>query len=86
MLAEYCWKDYLLPQTLNNKQDIINRLSADTNALVIVNHPIVRNGYSVQDFQYLTHFSCIDVLSPSCISTTMWDAALSAGKPVFTNG
>jgi hypothetical protein len=84
--AKVCWKDYLLPQTLNNKQDIINRLSADTNTLVIVNHPMVRNGYSVRDFQYLTHYSCLDVLSPSCLSTAMWDAALSAGKPVFTTG
>lgn len=80
------WKDYLLPQTLNNKQDIINSLSADTGALVIINHPMVRNGYSLRDFQYLTHYSCLDVLSPSCISTAMWDAALSAGKPVFLTG
>ena len=47
---------------------------------------MVRNGYSVHDFQYLTNYSCLDVLSPSCISTAMWDAALSAGKPVFTTG
>ena len=84
--TKVCWKDYLLPQTLNNKQDIINCLSEDTNALVIVNHPMVRNGYSLHDFQYLTNYRCLDVLSPSCISTAMWDAALTAGKPVFTTG
>lgn len=80
------WKDYLLPQTLNNKQEIINSLTEDPNSLVIVNHPMVRNGYSLRDFQYLTHYPCLDVLSPSCISTGMWDAALSSGKPVFTTG
>jgi len=81
-----CWKDYLLPQTINNKQDILDRLSADTNALVIINHPLVRSAYSFNDFRYLTNYNCLEVLSPSCISTSLWDAALSAGKPVFIVG
>lgn len=81
-----CWKDYLLPQTINNKQDILNHLSTDTNSLVIINHPLVRNAYSSNDFKYLTNYNCMEVLSPSCISTSLWDAALSAGKPVFIVG
>ena len=81
-----CWRDYLLPQTINNKQDILNHLSVDTNSLVIINHPLVRNAYSSNDFKYLTNYNCMEVLSPSCISTCLWDAALSNGKPVFIVG
>lgn len=81
-----CWKDYLFPQTTNNKQNILNLLSVDTNSLVIINHPLLRNAYSSTDVEYLTNYSCMEVLSPFCISTAIWDAALSAGKPVFIVG
>ena len=82
-----CWKDYLLPQTIYNKQDILNHLSVtDTSALIIINHPLVRNGYSASDFTKLGNYNCIEVLNPACNSSRFWDAALSAGKPVFIIG
>jgi len=82
-----CWKDYFLPQTLNNKQDVLDRIgTTDHNALLIINHPLERNGYRATDFTYLTRYSCMEVLNPTCNSSALWDAALSAGKPIFILG
>ena len=79
-----CWKDYLLPQTVNNKQDIIQRIhQTDSNAFISINHPLLRNGYHASDFNHLTKYNCVEVLNPACNSSSLWDAALSAGKPVF---
>jgi hypothetical protein len=80
------WLDYILPQTRNNKQDIINALSPDTNSVVILNHPALRNGYTQEDLLYLTNYDCMEVLSPSAIASEQWDATLSAGKAVFIVG
>lgn len=82
-----CWKDYMLPQSLSNKQHILDELdNSAPEAIVVLNHPLIRNGYTPSDVQYLTHYSCMEVLNPSCISTRVWDAALSNGKPVFIVG
>jgi hypothetical protein len=80
------WLEYLFPQTANNKQDILNYLSLDTNSLVILNHPSLRNGYSDKELSRLTNFNCMEVLSPYGISEKQWDIVLSAGKPVFVVG
>jgi hypothetical protein len=80
------WLEYLFPQTANNKQDILNYLSLDTNSLVILNHPALRNGYSDKELSSLTNFNCMEVLSPYGISEKQWDIVLSAGKPVFVVG
>lgn len=82
-----CWKDYLLPQTLSNKQNILERLNnTSPGGLVVINHPIVRNGYRASELKYLTHYSCMEVLSPLGNSSKLWDKCLSAGKPVFIIG
>lgn len=82
-----CWKDYFFPQTLNNKQHIIYCLhNASPNGLVIINHPMLRGNYSVMNLKYLTGYSCMEVLHPSGNSSVLWDAALSAGRPVFIVG
>ena len=82
-----CWKDYLLPQTLSNKQNILDRLNNTAqDGLVVINHPLERNGYRSSDFKYLTHYACMEVLNPSCNSSALWDECLSAGKPVFIIG
>ena len=82
--SKVCWKDYLFPQTVYNKQNILNHLSStDTGALIVINHPLLRNGYCLSDFTQLSSYNCIEVLNPACKSSALWDAALSAGKPVF---
>lgn len=83
--SEVEWLDYLLPQLLNNKQDVLNHL-AGANNIVIVNHPSSFHGYNASDFRYLTNYQCMEVLNPYAISMDCWDTALSNGKPVFIVG
>jgi len=81
-----CWIDYLLPQTLSNKQNILNCLYSDPNNVVVLNHPGNRNGYYASDLKYLSNYHCIEVLNPFAISLAHWDTALSCGKPAFIVG
>ena len=83
---QVCWLDYFFPQTLHNKQDILNRLATDRNAVIVLSHPAVRKGYMPEDILYLSNYHCMEVLSPMGISSMQWDAALSVGKPVFLLG
>ncbi len=78
--------DYLFPQSLSNKQNILNHLSADPGNVVIINHPGDDYGYSVSDFKYLINYNCIEVLSRFAFSMPHWDSALSNGHPVFIVG
>ncbi|MFZ4544422.1 MAG: hypothetical protein ACOYOA_10260, partial [Saprospiraceae bacterium] len=75
--------DYFFPQTRSNKQDLLNRLSANRNNMVIVNHPTVRDGYIKEDFNFLSNYHCMEIASPYQTSYSYWDQALSAGKPIF---
>ena len=77
------WADFLLPQTRSNKQWILSHLSSSPKDIVVLNHPIVRGAYSPEDMNYLTGFQCIEVLNPNARSFSVWDAALSDGKPIF---
>nr|WP_295924058.1 hypothetical protein [uncultured Dyadobacter sp.] len=79
------WLDYLFPQTIHNKQDVLNHLR-EANSITILNHPELRKGYLNSDFQSLSGYDCIEVLNPSVISTGQWDAALSAGRRAFVVG
>lgn len=79
------WLDYVLPQTLHNKQHLLNLLTEPHN-LVILNHPALRNGYTPGDLALLTNYDCMEVLNPSVTSTKEWDAALSAGRRAFIVG
>lgn len=77
------WKDYIFPQTLNNKQEVLSRLAKDTGNVIILNHPDLRSGYEKQDLKYLHYYDCMEVLNPSANSISHWDTALSAGKKIF---
>jgi hypothetical protein len=82
---EVKWIDYPFPQSLNNKQDVLNSLT-DGDNVVIVNHPQSFHGYNASDFRYLSNYNCMEVLSPYAISVACWDTALSNGKPAFIVG
>lgn len=78
------WGDYIFPQTLSNKQHMLDCLQRDSGAFVIVNHPMVRNGFPPNDFQYLGNYDAIEVLrSNNTYSLLQWDAALTAGIRAF---
>ena len=76
------WLDYPFPQSVDNKQDVLNALKEADN-VVIVNHPSSFRGYNASDFKYLSSYNCMEVLSPYAISTACWDTALSNGNPAF---
>lgn len=76
------WGDYLLPQTLANKQHIISLLHTSDSMVIVINHPENRYAYNADDMKFLSGYNCME-LFPSC-SMAEWDAALSAGNPVFT--
>lgn len=80
------WKDYLFPQTIHNKQDVLIRLAKDTSNIVVVNHPAIRNGYTYDDLKKLRYYDYIELLNPSAQSISHWDTILSAGKRVFAMG
>ena len=80
------WKDYIFPQTINNKQYVLQELASDTNNLVVLNHPALRSGYDVEDLKMLHYYDYIEVLNPNAQSFAHWDTALSAGKKVFIVG
>lgn len=79
-------KDFIFPQSIHNKQEILERLSADTSAIVVLNHPSWGNGYTIQDLKFLHYYDHIEVLSPFANSTNYWDTLLTAGKKVFIVG
>lgn len=80
------WLDYVFPQTCFNKQHILDKLSENNKNLVILNHPSELNGFTKDDLQYLGNYNCIEVLNTFGLSFDCWEAALSAGKPVFIIG
>ena len=80
------WMDYIFPQTLSNKQHILNLLAADTANVIILNHPALRDGYTTDDMKYLENYDAMEVLNPAAESFRYWDVALSSGKPVSIIG
>lgn len=77
------WKDYFFPQTIDNKQSIINKIAEDPHALIVLNHPAMLNGYKVSEMKQLYNYDLIEILNPQAQSLAHWDAALSSGRAVF---
>ncbi len=75
------WLDFFFYQTLNHKQQILNKIRAN-NELVFIAHPKLRKGYAPDDFKYLTNYDGIEVLNNYRVSLEHWDAALSSGHYV----
>ncbi|MBC8314674.1 MAG: hypothetical protein ISR57_00740 [Bacteroidales bacterium] len=79
------WLDYSLFQNINHKQHIINRLRP-TSDIVTLAHPDWENGYTLKDMRYLSNYDLVEVLNNNWNSIKQWDAALSAGRPVYILG
>jgi hypothetical protein len=78
-VREVKWIDFILPQTLNQKQYVLNCL-ADSGVVVAIAHPRLRDAYSLADMERLTNYTCMEVVSHFRQSQGHWDAALSAGR------
>ncbi len=79
---EVTWWDYILFQSLHQKQDMIFRLKPTIDVLAIA-HPKFRNSFNASDFTELTDYDCIEVLNHYRTSSEAWDSALSTGHPVW---
>ena len=76
------WVDLMFGQTLSMKQWILDQLSAHSE-LIVLAHPLLRNGYSVNDMKYLTNYDGIEVLNNLRVSDAHWDEALSSGQIAY---
>lgn len=79
------WRDYPIFQSLSMKQHIIDELDDDCDLLILA-HPVLRNGYKVDDFKYLSGYQQIEVLNNQRVSMEHWDMALSNGHRVYIVG
>jgi hypothetical protein len=80
------WKDYFFPQTLANRQHMLDLLSADSDNVVVVNHPAMRIGYNTTDLKFLYNYDCMEVINSYENAFHYWDTALSNGHMVFIVG
>ncbi len=79
------WLDFLLYQSADNKQYVLDRLHAAA-PVVVLAHPEIRNGYSFSDLARLTDYDGMEVLHDGDDFERWWDAALSAGRFSFATG
>jgi hypothetical protein len=76
------WFDYPLWQETRHKQEVIDLLAKDSEILII-NHPNHFQAYTLEDFDRLTGYDGIEVMSRFAQNLGYWDRALSAGRLVF---
>jgi hypothetical protein len=76
------WFDYPLGGSTRQKQDVIDELRASAPFLV-VNHPTKAQSFSISDLEQLTGYDAVEVATKYGIWDDFWDAALSAGRPVW---
>ena len=76
------WFDFPLWQTWSNQQYIIDRVGRKSD-LVALNHPSSRGAYDVESLRALTGYQLIEVANGPFTAEDVWDAALSAGRPVW---
>lgn len=78
------WMEYPLFQHRQHKQHVLTTLhNTDSNAVIAIAHPKRGDAYSLEDMRYLSHYNLVEAFNHLSTSKIHWDAALSAGKPVF---
>lgn len=82
---EVLWIDLMFGQTISMKQWILDKLN-DHSEFIVLAHPLLRHGYSIDDMKYLTNYNAIEVLNNLRVSSKHWDAALSSGQIAYIIG
>lgn len=82
---EVLWIDFVLFQTLSMKQWIIDLLNKNSE-IVVLAHPILSNGYTLENLKYLTNYGMIEVLGNLFLSIDHWDVALTSGQLAWIIG
>lgn len=73
------WVDLMFFQTLSMKQWIFDQLN-EGSRIVAMAHPLLRNGYEIEEMKYLTNYQLMEVLNGLRLSFDHWDMALSSGQ------
>jgi len=76
------WFDYPLGWRTRQKQDVIDALRGSARFLIL-NHPSKADSYAFADMDELTGYDAIEVATKYGVWDDFWDAALSAGRPVW---
>jgi hypothetical protein len=76
------WFDLVFLQTIHQKQYILKRLKKSCKILAI-SHPTLRGAFTTNDMRLLTDYDCVEVKTRFSSAEHLWDAALSAGKPLW---
>ncbi len=76
------WLDYPAFQTATHEQHVVEALR-DHAELVFLNHPGHVDAYSLAEMSELTGYDGLEIASRFGNWTGHWDAALSAGRPVW---
>ena len=79
------WRDFIFGQHAGHKQHILNILRKDCDFLILA-HPAFSAGYDSLDLTVLTNYDGVEVLNHYRTSAMHWDAALSAGRPIWLTG
>lgn len=74
--------DFMFPQTISNKQFMINLLRPRTELLALA-HPDWNGAVKPEDVKQLCNYDLLEIKSNYRNSTNLWDTALSAGALVF---
>ena len=82
---EVLWSDFIFFQTLSMKQWIIDLLN-EHSKIVVLAHPLLNNGYTLDNLKYLTNYGMMEVLGYVFLSIEHWDVALSSGQPAWIMG
>jgi len=77
------WFDFPFYQGTRQKQFVLDRLVEGGASLVILNHPDKNTGYTARDLSRMTGYVGMEVRSRHSDAQDSWDAALSAGRPVW---
>jgi hypothetical protein len=68
--------------TASQKQQLINTLNKGAK-FISINHPSMSSAFTEKDMQRLCNYRLLEVQTGFAMSVQLWDAALTAGKPVF---
>ena len=82
---EVLWTDFIFFQTLSMKQWIIDLLN-EHSEIVVLAHPLLDNGYTLDNLKYLTNYDMMEVLGFIFLSIEHWDVALSSGQLAWVMG
>jgi hypothetical protein len=76
------WFDYPLGGATRQKQHVIDRLRRSA-PLILLNHPTKAGSFRLRDFERLSGYDGLEVATKYGVWDDFWDAALSAGRPVW---